>query len=58
MTQNAAWSILIGMPTVWIRRTLPTEKYKLSIKNWTVLFKEFLVKKDFVLGLFDQKAFF
>ena len=47
------------MLTVSIRRILSTVvKYEFSIKNCTVLFKEVLMKKDFVLGLFDQKSFF
>ena len=41
-----------------VRTTESTEKYWLSIKNCLVLFKEVLVKKDFDLGLLNQKAFF
>ena len=40
------------------RRTLTTLKNEFSIKSSTVLFKEILVKKEFALGLLDQKAFF
>ena len=43
---------------VWIRKILANIKQEFSIKNCTVLFKEELVKKYFVLGLFDKKIFF
>ena len=43
------------MPKVLSRRTLPTVNYELSIKNYTVPLSEILVKKYFILGLFDPK---
>ena len=43
--------------TVWSKRTIPPVKYEFSTKNNKVPFEEVIVKKDFVLGLFDQNAF-
>ena len=36
---------------------MPPVKYEFSTKNNKLPFKEVIVKKDFVLGLFDQIAF-
>ena len=56
--QNGAGSVTIRMSKVWICSTLPTLKYKFSVKSCTVIFKDVLVEKYFVLALLDQKIFF